>query len=51
MFPGIDGFHWTFGHILFLALFFLVAMTIFSTVISAVWRTTRDLRTHKAIEF
>ncbi len=51
MFPGIDGFHWTFGHILFLALFFVVAVTIFTTVISAIWRTARDFRTHRAIEF
>ena len=26
MFPGIDGFHWTFGHILFLSLFFAVVV-------------------------
>ncbi len=51
MFPGIDGFHWTFGHILFLALFFMVVMTIFTTVISAVWRTARDFRAHKAIDY
>ncbi len=51
MFPGIDGFHWTFGHILFLALFFMVVTTIITTVISAVWRTARDFRTHDAIDF
>ena len=51
MFPGIDGFHWTFGHILFLSLFFLVALTILTTVASAVWRTAKDFRTHKAIDF
>ncbi len=45
MFPGIDGFHWTFGHILFLSLFFVVVMTIATTVISAIWRTTQDFRT------
>ena len=28
MFPGIDGFHWTVGHVLFLMLFFAVALTI-----------------------
>ena len=28
MFPGIDGFHWTAGHIIFLSLFFAVVMTI-----------------------
>lgn len=51
MFPGIDGFHWTFGHIVFLTLFFIVAATIFATVVSAVWRTTRDFRTHTATDF
>ena len=50
MFPGVDGFHWSFGHILFLSLFFAVALTILTTVVSAVWRTVRDFRTHRAIE-
>jgi hypothetical protein len=50
MFPGIDGFHWTFAHILFLSLFFAVALTILVTVVSAVLRTARDFRTHRAIE-
>jgi len=51
MFPGIDGFHWTFGHILFLSLFFIVVATIFTTVISAVWQTRRDFCNHHALEF
>lgn len=51
MFPGIDGFHWTFGHIIFLSLFFAVTLTIFTTVVSAVVRTARDFRTHRAIDF
>jgi len=50
MFPGIDGFHWTVGHVVFLALFFAVVVTILTTVVSAAWRTTRDLRTSRAIE-
>lgn len=50
MFPGIDGFHWTVGHIVFLSLFFAVVVTILTTIVSAAWRTTRDLRTHRAIE-
>ncbi len=50
MFPGIDGFHWTVGHIVFLGLFFAVVVTIFTTVASAAWRTVRDVRTHRAIE-
>jgi len=48
MFPGIDGFHWAVGHIVFLALFFAVALTILATVVSAAWRTARDFRTHRA---
>src|SRR5579872_2226096 len=51
MFPGIDGFHWTFGHILFLSLFFAVALTILFTITSAIRRTARDFRTHRAIDF
>lgn len=51
MFPGIDGFHWAFGHILFLSLFFAVTLTIITTVASAVVRTARDFRTHRAIDF
>ena len=50
MFPGIDGFHWTVGHIVFLSLFFAVALTILATVAAAAWRTARDFRTHRAIE-
>ena len=51
MFPGIDGFHWTFGHVLFLSLFFAVVLTIFTTIASAVVRTARDFRDHRAIDF
>jgi glycine cleavage system H protein len=51
MFPGIDGFHWTFGHVIFLSLFFAVTLTILATVISAIWRTVSDFREHRAMEF
>ncbi|HEX4786774.1 MAG TPA: hypothetical protein VH350_20710 [Candidatus Sulfotelmatobacter sp.] len=51
MFPGIDGFHFTFGHILFLTLFFVVVFTIFLTVVLAVRRTVTDLRTPNATDF
>ncbi len=50
MFPGIDGFHWTLGHVLFLSLFFAVALTILVTVVSAAWRTSRDFRSDRAID-
>jgi hypothetical protein len=50
MFPGIDGFHWTVSHIVFLSLFFAVVVTIVATVASAAWRTAHDFRTKQAIE-
>jgi len=50
MFPGVDGFHWTVSHILFLSLFFAVAMTIAGTVLSAAWRTARDFHRHQATQ-
>jgi glycine cleavage system H lipoate-binding protein len=48
MFPGVDGFHWTFGHILFLALFFSVVIAIGVTVVVAVIRTVHDFRARRA---
>ena len=50
MFPWVDGFHWSPGHIIFLSLFFAVVLTILSTIVSAVWRTASDFRTHRATE-
>jgi Glycine cleavage H-protein len=48
MFPGVDGFHWSFGHVLFLGLFFAIALTIAGTVVRAVWSSARDFRTRRA---
>jgi hypothetical protein len=50
MFPGVDGFHWTAGHVIFLSLFFIVLLTIALTVASAVWQTVRNFRTNRAAE-
>lgn len=50
MFPWVDGFHWSVGHIVFLCLFFGVVLTILSTLLSAVWRTASDFRTHRATD-
>ena len=50
MFPWIDGFHWTSGHIIFLSIFFAVVLTILATIVRAVWRTAADFRTHRATE-
>lgn len=49
MFPGIDGFHWTLGHVLFLSLFLAVTLTILATVASAALRTLGEFRSHRAI--
>jgi len=50
MFPWVDGFHWSPGHIIFLSVFFAVVLTILSTFARAVWRTASDFRTHRATE-
>lgn len=50
MFPGIDGFHWTVGHVVFIFLFFVVALTILATVSRAAWRTAKDFRDRRAID-
>jgi hypothetical protein len=50
MFPGVDGFQWTIGHVLFLSLFFAVTLTILATVASAALRTFRAFRSHRAID-
>ena len=50
MFPGIDGFHWTVGHVIFLSLFFAVVATILATLVLAVLRTKRDFSTNPANE-
>src|SRR5579862_1450339 len=47
MFPGVDGFHWTFGHVLFLSLFFAVALTILATTVRALLQSARDLRSDR----
>ena len=48
MFPGIDGFHWTAGHLIFLGLFYSVALVILATLSVAGWRALRDLGAQKA---
>jgi glycine cleavage system H protein len=47
MFPGVDGFHWSAGHIAFIALFLAVALTIGATVATAVLRSVRDFRARR----
>jgi len=50
MFPWVDGFHWTPVHITFLSLFFTAVILIVSTVVSGVWRTWKEFRSHRAID-
>jgi hypothetical protein len=48
MFPGVNGFHWTFGHILFMSAFATVLLVIMATVLAAFLRARRDVRLAKA---
>src|SRR5512132_3508394 len=48
MFPGVNGFHWTVGHILFVSAFATVLLVIASTVIAALLRSRRDVRLARA---
>jgi hypothetical protein len=43
MFPGVNGFHWTFGHILFVSAFATVLLVIAATVLAAFLRSRRDV--------
>jgi glycine cleavage system H lipoate-binding protein len=43
MFPGVYGFSWSPGHLIFLGLFFAVGMVIVGTLTLAVTRAARDL--------
>ena len=48
MFPGVNGFHWSPIHIVFLTIFGLVLTTVGVTLILALYRTIRDMRLGKA---
>jgi hypothetical protein len=47
MFPGVSGFQWDFGHVLFLALFFGVVSVVLTTFGVAAWRAFRDVRSKR----
>lgn len=44
MFPGIYDFAWDAGHIIFLGIFYMVLMVVFSTIVIATIRALRDFR-------
>lgn len=48
MFPGIYGFAWDAGHIIFLGIFYVVLMVVFATIAVAMRRAIRDSRTSRA---
>ncbi len=47
MFPGIEGFHWTIGHVTFLGIFYVVVLMIAATAALALWRAVRDRRARR----
>jgi len=47
MFPGVNGLHWTFGHILFVSIFCMVGLVILTTAIVAAYRSWRDARLNR----
>jgi len=47
MFPGINGFHWTVGHVIFLGAFFTVLTIIGITLVRAWLRTRKDLAANR----
>lgn len=44
MFPWVYGFQWSFGYLVFLGVFFTVAMVVAATLVTALWRSFRDFR-------
>jgi glycine cleavage system H protein len=48
MFPGVDGFSWSAGNIIFLGIFYTVVLIIAATMIYAVVRAVLDIKLRKA---
>ena len=48
MFPGVDGFRWDAGHLVFLGAFFSVLLVVATTLAISTWRAIRDFRGRKA---
>lgn len=47
MFPGVNGFHWAAGHLIFLGIFFSVLIIVGMTVLTALLRSRRDMKLGK----
>jgi hypothetical protein len=48
MFPGVDGFHWTFGHIFFISVFLTIVAAIAMVAIVSILRAGRDVADGRA---
>lgn len=48
MFPGVDGFHWTFGHVFFVAAFLSIVAAIAGIVLASLTRSRRDITSGRA---
>jgi glycine cleavage system H lipoate-binding protein len=48
MFPGVDGFHWTFGHVFFVSIFLGVATIIAAIVVASLVRSGSDILNGRA---
>jgi glycine cleavage system H lipoate-binding protein len=48
MFPGVNGFHWTAGHLIFLGVFYSVVVVIAATLVRSLLRSRKDFDTGKA---
>lgn len=44
MFPWVYGFHWSPGYLIFLGVFFTVAVVVVATIVLALWRSFGDFR-------
>jgi hypothetical protein len=48
MFPGVDGFHWTFAHIFFISVFLTIVAAIAVVAMTSLARARRDVSTGRA---
>jgi hypothetical protein len=49
MFPGVDGFHWAFGHIFFVSVFLVILAALGAIAIVSFARARRDVATGRAV--